>query len=178
MRRALLWLGLWLVPIAALAAQGFTLTSRTLEPGGSMPLTGVYTRCGGGNVSPQLTWRDPPVGTRSYAVTMLDPDARGGFWHWIAFDISVGAHGLNAGAGTPHGGDATGDTVQLRNDFGSEGYSGPCPPPGKPHHYVITVYALDTPALGALAHFDRSAALAAIRKHTLAKATLTVTWGH
>ncbi|MGH8234629.1 MAG: YbhB/YbcL family Raf kinase inhibitor-like protein [Rhodanobacteraceae bacterium] len=175
MRSVLIWL-LVLAPVAAFAAQGFTLTSPTLTPGARMPLTDVYTQCGGGDLSPQLIWHDPPPDTKSYAVTMFDLDAAGGFWHWIAFDISVGANGLNSGAGTPHSGNAPGDTVQLRNDFGDEGYSGPCPPPGKPHHYVITVYALDVPTLGLASRFDRKAALAAIKKHIIAKAALTVTW--
>lgn len=178
MGRILLLLSLSLTPAMALAAQGFSLTSRSLTAGGNMPIRSVYTDCGGGNVSPQLTWHDPPRGTGSYAVTMFDPDAKGGFWHWVAFDISIGAHGLNAGAGTPHSGDAPGDVIQLRNDFGNAGYSGPGPPAGPPHHYVITVYALDVPRLDFAAHFDRNAALDEIRKHTLAKATLTVTWGH
>jgi hypothetical protein len=177
MRRVLLWLCLGLAPVAALAAQSFTLDSPTLSAGASMPLTNVYTECGGGNVSPALQWHDAPAGTKGYAVTMYDPDAPGGFWHWLAFDIAVGAHGLNAGAGRPHGGDAPGDTEQPRNDFGNAGYSGPCPPPGKPHHYVITVYALDVPELGLAAHFSRNDALASIEKHTLAKASLTVVWG-
>ncbi|HJP99362.1 MAG TPA: YbhB/YbcL family Raf kinase inhibitor-like protein [Rhodanobacteraceae bacterium] len=176
-RPILLGLMLSLVPALALAAQDFSLTSRALSPGGRMPLQDVYTQCGGGNVSPQLMWHDPPPGTKSYAVTMFDPDATGGFWHWIAFDISIGAHGLNAGAGTPRSGNAPGDTLQLRNDFGNAGYSGPCPPPGKPHHYVITVYALDVPRLGLFTLVDRKIALAAIRNHTLAKAALMVTWG-
>lgn len=175
MRVLLLCLSLSLVPVVALAAHDFVLTSRSLTAGGRMPLSSVYTECGGGNVSPELSWHDPPSGTQSYAVTMFDQDAD--FWHWIAFDISPGAHGLNAGAGTPHGGNAPGDVVQLHNDFGNAGYSGPCPPPGRAHHYVITVYALDVPKLGFLDHFDRKAALDAIRTRTIAKATLTVIWG-
>lgn len=177
MRRMLLAFFLTAFPIAALAAQPFTLSSRTLTPNGRMPLANVYTECGGGNQSPQLMWHDPPPGTKSFAVTMYDPDANGGFWHWVAYDIAVGAHGLNAGAGTPHNGDAPGDTEQPRNDFGNAGYSGPCPPPGKPHHYVITVYALDVPELGLMAHLSRGDALAAIKRHTLATASLAVTWG-
>lgn len=176
MRRILPWL-LWLVPLATWAAQGFSVDSPTLAAGGRMPLASVYSHCGGSNTSPPLAWHDPPPGTKSYAVTMYDPDAKGGFWHWIAFDIGAGAHGLNAGAGTPCSGNAPGDTVQLRNDFGNAGYSGPCPPPGPPHHYVITVYALDVPTLGIAAHFDRGKALAAIRQHALAQASLTVVWG-
>jgi len=178
MRRIFFMLCLALAPPAVWAAQGFTLDSPSLRAGASMPLTNVYTRCGGGNVSPALQWHGAPAGTQGYAVTMYDPDASGGFWHWIMFDIPVGAHGLNADAGAPRSGDAPGDAAQLPNDFGNHGYSGPCPPPGKPHHYVITVYALDVPELGPTAHFSRDEALAGIRKHTLAKATLTVTWGH
>lgn len=177
MRRALPWLCLAIAPIVALAAPGFSLDSPTLATGASMPIADVYTECGGGNVSPPLRWHDAPAGTRSFAVTMFDPDATGGFWHWIAFDIAVGAHGLNADAGTPRSGNAPGDTVQLRNDFGDAGYSGPCPPRGKPHHYVITVYALDVPELGIASRFSRKDALAAIEKHALTKATLVVTWG-
>jgi Raf kinase inhibitor-like YbhB/YbcL family protein len=175
MRRLLPWLWLAVLPAAALAAQAFTLASPALTPNGRMPLASVYTECGGGNRSPQLAWHDPPAGTQSFAVTMFDPDAD--FWHWIAFNIAIGAHGLNADAGAPRSGNAPGDAVQLGNDFGNAGYSGPCPPPGKPHHYVITVYALDVPTLGLGAHFSRNDALAAIKRHTLAKATLTVTWG-
>lgn len=159
----------------AIAAPPFTLDSPTLAANARMPVANVYTQCGGGNQSPALRWHNPPAGTRSYAVTMFDPDAN--FWHWIAFDIAVGAYGLNADAGSPHSGNAPGDTVQLKNDFGQAGYAGPCPPPGKAHHYVITVYAVDIPELGIATHFSRKDALAAIRQHTLAKATLTVDWG-
>lgn len=178
MRRIFFMLCLALAPPAVWAAQGFTLDSPSLRAGASMPLTNVYTRCGGGNVSPALQWHGAPAGTQGYAVTMYDPDASGGFWHWIMFDIPVGAHGLNADAGAPRSGNAPGDAAQTLNDFGNHGYSGPCPPAGKPHHYVITVYALDVPELGLAAHFSSKGALAGIEKHTLAKATLTVVWGH
>ena len=178
MRRILWWLCLSLVSAAALAAQGFTLDSPTLRAGAGMPLANVYTQCGGGNVSPALQWHGAPAGTKSFAVTMYDPDAAGGFWHWVAFDIAVGAHGLNADAGAPRSGNAPGDAVQPANDFGNRGYSGPCPPAGTTHRYVITVYALDVPTLGIAARFSRKAALAAIEKHALAKASLTVRWRH
>jgi hypothetical protein len=159
-------------------AQGFALTSPVIHEGGTIPVQQVYARCGGGNVSPQLEWHDPPNGARSYAVTVFDPDAgRDGFWHWIAFNIGVGAHGLNEGAGTPHSGNAPGDTVQFTNGFGDHGYSGPCPPPGKPHHYVFTVYALDTALLPVSAAASPENAVQAIKKHAIAKATLTATYG-
>lgn len=174
----LCFLALALGAHAAPRPQRFSVDSPTLDAGGEMPVANVFTRCGGDNVSPALRWSNPPRGTRSFAVTLFDPDAPGGFWHWIAYNIGVGAHGLNTGAGTPRSGNAPGDTVQLRNDFGNSGYSGPCPPPGKPHRYVFTVYALDVATLGPLARLDRKSALAAIERHAIAKATLTVTWGH
>jgi Raf kinase inhibitor-like YbhB/YbcL family protein len=176
LRRWLPAAALCLVASGAWAA-GFHVTSPAFGNGGPIPISAAYTRCGGGNVSPRLQWADPPAGTKSYAVTMLDRDVPGGFWHWIAFDISVGAHGLNANAGKPHSGNAPGGTVELKNDFGNTGYSGPCPPPGKRHHYVITVYALDVPDLGLEARFSRKDALSAIKKHTLAQATLAGTFG-
>lgn len=176
MRRIATALALGAFAAAALAAPPFTLDSPTLAVHARVPMANVYAECGGGNQSPALRWHDAPAGTKSYAVTMFDPGAN--FWHWVAFDIAVGAHGLNANAGAPRSGNAPGDTVQLENDFGKPGYAGPCPPPGKPHQYVITVYALDVPELGIAARFSRKAALAAIRQHTLAKATLTVEWGH
>lgn len=142
-----------------------------------MPMSAVHAKCGGHDESPPLRWHDAPAGTQSYAVTMFDPGAPDGFWHWIAFDIAAGAQGLNAGAGTPRSGNAPGDTVQLKNDFGDAGYGGPCPRAGPPHRYVITVYALDVPGLGIMARFSRKTVLAAIARHTLAKATLTVLWG-
>lgn len=159
------------------AAQAFTLTSPVIKPNGTIPMQQVYTQCGGGNVSPQLEWHDVPAGTKSFAVSVFDPDAAGGFWHWVAFNISVGAHGLNPGAGTPHSGNAPGDTVQMENGFGNTGYSGPCPPAGKPHHYLFTAYALDVPVLPVSAAAGADRVIAAIKKHALATATLTAVYG-
>lgn len=177
MRGRLVWLGLLLFPAVTLAAAGFTLTSLTLGDGARMPQANVYVACGGGNASPALAWHDAPAGTRGYAVTMFDPDAAGGFWHWIAIDIPASARGLDSGAGAPGSILAPPGTLQLRNDFGNAGYSGPCPPPGAPHHYVITVYALDVPQLDSAASAGRDAVLKAIRHHALAHASLTATWG-
>jgi Raf kinase inhibitor-like YbhB/YbcL family protein len=107
---------------------------------------------------------------------MIDPDAPtpGGFWHWWAYDIPANASGLRKGAGgrsrLPAGAE------QGRNDFGSDGYGGPCPPKGRPHHYAITVYALDTPRLGSNAAVSTADFDAAVRAHALAKATLIGTF--
>ena len=112
---------------------------------------------------------------------MFDPDAPtgSGFWHWAIFNIPADATGLAKGAGDPKGDAAPKGAIQVHNDFSIAGYGGPCPPKGdKPHHYHITVYAVDTDKLDA----DENASPAVIgfnlHFHTLAKAELTGLWGH
>ena len=92
--------------------------------------------CEGEDVSPPLRWTDVPEGTRSLALVVDDPDAPGGvFTHWIAWGLDPTAGGLGEGEAAPGEG---------RNDFGTTGYRGPCPPPGHGRHrYVFRLYALD-----------------------------------
>ncbi len=97
--------------------------------------------CDGTDESPDLHWASPPAGTRSLAIVMNDPDAPIEFTHWLAYNIVPGVHGLPAGAST-HGGMPQG-SGEGTNSFGRFGYGGPCPPPGKPHHYVFRLYALN-----------------------------------
>ncbi|MBR8061060.1 YbhB/YbcL family Raf kinase inhibitor-like protein [Burkholderia dolosa] len=139
-----------LIALAAFAApvthaQGpFTVSSDDLSPGGRVGIANLFDRgdCKGENRSPQLTWRNPPPGTRGYAITIFDPDAPGrGWWHWAVAGIPATVTSVPA--------DASGSgflrrigASEARNDFGTDGYGGPCPPPGKPHRYVITIYAL------------------------------------
>lgn len=153
------------------SAAALTLTSPDIKTGGRIADEQAFdgADCPGRNVSPALVWQDPPEGTKSFAVSMVDPDAplAGGFWHWWAYDVPARAHGLPKGAG----GLASG-TVQGRNDFGSIGYGGPCPPRGAAHHYLITVYALDIDRLDRAASASTAAFDAAVRAHALAKATL------
>jgi Raf kinase inhibitor-like YbhB/YbcL family protein len=106
--------------------------------------------CHGANTSPALLWTNPPEGTRSFAVTVHDLDVPSGgeWWHWIIFNIPANVTGLVKGAGDPQAHLAPAGAVQTRNDFGKEGYGGPCPPPGdKPHRYEFAVYALKTDKL-------------------------------
>ncbi len=128
----------------------FTLTSDDL--GGQFTLKQVYDKfdCGGENISPHLVWKNAPEGTRSFAVTMFDPDAPtgSGWWHWLVFNIPADVHELPAGAGNPQLKLLPPEVVQSINDYGEYGYGGPCPPKGdKAHRYIITVYALKTDKL-------------------------------
>jgi len=165
-------------------AQSFTLSSPDIKDGATMANDQVFKGfgCTGNNISPALSWSGAPEGTKSFALTMYDPDAPtgSGWWHWVVFNIPPSVTSLPKGAGDrdkrlmPRG------AVQSRTDFGTTGYGGPCPPPGdKPHHYQITIYAVDTAALPNARHRNASAALVGfdLHSHTLGKATLTGMYG-
>ncbi|MBW8880561.1 MAG: YbhB/YbcL family Raf kinase inhibitor-like protein [Asticcacaulis sp.] len=134
----------------ACAAQShFTVTADD-APGGRFAQAQYYNNygCTGGNISPHITWSGAPADTRSFAVTIFDPDAPTGhgWWHWLVTDIPATAAGLERGISGSDGLQALG-IVETNNDFGTGTYGGPCPPPGSDHHYVITVYALKTDKL-------------------------------
>lgn len=172
---ALLW------AMAAHAAD-FTLKSPGIADGGTLPPELVLDAfgCNGPNISPALQWTGAPAGTRSFAVTVYDPDAPtgSGWWHWVVFDIPVAAAGLPAGAGGGKGAGLPEGSVQSRTDFGKPGFGGACPPAGdKPHRYVFTVYALDVERLGLGPEASGAMAGFALNAHALARATLTATYG-
>lgn len=126
--------------------------------------------CSGAGVSPQLAWSTPPAGTASLALIVADPDApRGTFVHWVLYDLPAETRALPEGL--PGLGQLTDGSRQGRTDFGEIGYGGPCPPPGSPHHYHFTLYALDTKlnlAVGA----TRAQVEAAMQGHILARGEL------
>ena len=138
------------------------LTSTSIKADQPMHLRFAEPGVGGQNISPQLAWSDAPPETRSYAVTVYDPDAPtgSGWWHWLAIDIPSGVASLDEGDPMPE------DTVQAPNDYGYLGYGGPWPPPGPAHHYVHTVYALPVESLD----IDDETSPAAIRMQLLSKA--------
>ena len=99
--------------------------------------------CDGRNISPQLSWEDVPDGTKSFALSVTDPDAFGGTWiHWLVSDISKKLRTIDR-ARLPEGAE------EVQNDFGRTRYGGPCPPSGT-HRYFFIIYALDTEHLGGL----------------------------
>jgi Raf kinase inhibitor-like YbhB/YbcL family protein len=135
----------------ATVAQTFTLKSKDI--GGQMTLQQVLNGfgCTGQNLSPQLSWENAPMGTKSFAVTIYDRDAPtgSGLWHWVVFNIPVTVTELKQGAGDVSKNLLPTGAIQSVTDFGMPGYGGPCPPQGdKPHQYIITVHALKTDNLG------------------------------
>ena len=160
--------------------EAFTLESTTFGSNTTLAETQVYNQgdCHGGNQSPELHWKGAPGATKSLAITMFDPDARGGagWWHWLAFDIDPKTTSLDVGAGDPSRMPAGG--VSAKNSFGDVGYSGPCPPrDDKPHRYVFTIYALKVDHLGPRAGADPAAVKAALEANTLLSTTLQAQYG-
>jgi Raf kinase inhibitor-like YbhB/YbcL family protein len=118
--------------------------------------------CDGRNISPQLSWEDVPEATKSFALSVTDPDAPGGTWiHWLVYNISNELREIERG-GLPEG---TGEVV---NDFGRRSYGGPCPPSGT-HRYFFTIYALNTEQLEGL---NKRNFLDKVEKHTIEKAVI------
>lgn len=148
------------------------LTSDDIAP--DTPMNALFTAAGDpGNVSPHLAWAGFPPETRSFALTVFDPDAPtgSGFWHWLAFDLPAAVTSVERNAGVPGAA-----LRQGRNDGGGRCYLGPCPPPGHgPHRYVFAVHALDVDSLEV--DDDASAAYIGftIGVHALARGVLVAT---
>ena len=174
--------GITSLGLGAAAADGtFELQSSVIAPNSTLANDQVYNGfgCSGKNISPPLRWSGAPSATKSFALTMYDPDAPtgSGWWHWVVYNIPASITELPQGAGDA-GGKMPAGALQGRTDFGTSGYGGPCPPAGhKPHHYVFTLYALKTDKLDVPA--DSSAAMVgfAIGANTLASARITALYG-
>jgi Raf kinase inhibitor-like YbhB/YbcL family protein len=149
-----------------------TLTSTDIRPGAAIAAAHIYPRCGGDNVSPQLSWSKPPYGTRSLVLTMIDLDVKPALWsHWIVVDLPAGATGLARGTKT-----LPAPAKAVASNFGDAAYGGPCPPTGTGvHHYQFTIWAMPSAAtvIAPDARADRIAPMLA--RTALDKASLTGT---
>jgi Raf kinase inhibitor-like YbhB/YbcL family protein len=116
------------------------VTSSAFDDGGFIP---ARCTCDAEDVSPPLEWTRVPEAAKSLALVCDDPDAPMGTWvHWVIYDLAPTLSGL--AEGVPPGSGVTSDGAkQGVNDFRRTGYGGPCPPPGSPHRYFFTLYALD-----------------------------------
>ncbi|MGD0694652.1 MAG: YbhB/YbcL family Raf kinase inhibitor-like protein [Terriglobia bacterium] len=165
----------------AKSSAGFKLETSAFKPGGDIP---AKFTCEGEDVSPALTWTNPPesdrssrIASKSFALIVEDPDApTGDFVHWIVFNLPWTTRGVSEGIAKNRdiiqkNGQKGG--IQGRNDFGKAGYNGPCPPPGKAHRYYFRLYALDSMMIlepgytPTKEEFDR-----ATKEHVIAKAEL------
>lgn len=159
----------------------FQVTSSDVVDGKPMPveqLSGLGGVPGGKDSSPQLTWSGYPAATRSFVITMFDPDAPtgSGFWHWAVMDIPASTHSLPTGAGSPDSGLLPRPAVQLPNGAGMRRYFGAAPPPGSGvHRYFITVTALDVASAGVDPHSSPALLTASIAAHTVGRGYLVPT---
>ena len=147
--RALI-LGAALAAAATPALAALIVSSTNVQSGSPMALAQVLGGCNGQNISPALNWSSEPEGTQSFALTMVDTDARNGrgWWHWSVFNIPASVHALAAGSGSESCKDLPAGAIQGRAHFGFLHCDGPCPPVGdRAHHYEITVHALKVPSL-------------------------------
>jgi Raf kinase inhibitor-like YbhB/YbcL family protein len=169
-------------PAPAAVPGGFTLTSPTIKHKRTIPMDHVFNGfgCSGKNISPELVWSGAPAGTKSFAITVYDPDAPtgSGWWHWTVFNIPVESQYLPAGAGSTTPSAMPKGAVQGRTDFGKPGWGGPCPPLGdKAHRYVFTVWALKVDKLDL--NGESSGAMVGFNLHnaSLGSASFTATFG-
>ena len=158
-----------------LMAEGFTLSSKNL--GGQISLTEVYNGfgCSGKNISPELSWKGAPEGTKSFALTVYDPDAPtgSGWWHWVVYNIDKETKTFKQGVDL-----SKSSAVQSLTDFGTTGFGGACPPVGdKDHQYIFTIYALDIDTIDLKATANPALVGFYINAHTLSKASLISYYG-
>jgi len=142
--------------------------SQVFTPAGRIP--DQYT-CVGADASPPLAWSGAPAGAKGLVLIVDDPDApSGSFTHWIVYNLPPTITGLSAGV--PRAEALSQGGRQGLNDFGRVGYNGPCPPPGRAHHYHYRIFALDQ-----LLHFDAEPnaemVRTAMRTHVLAEGETT-----
>jgi Raf kinase inhibitor-like YbhB/YbcL family protein len=159
--------------ITANADERFTLTSPGLADNTTLDSRHAASAqdCGGKNVSLPLAWSNAPSETKSFAVTIFDPDgARGlGIVHWVLYGIPAATTALGEGGPPPAG------SIGGINRTGKDGYYGPCPPHGDaPHHYVVQAYALDLAADALPAALDRDGLITAMKGHVLAASSMVV----
>jgi Raf kinase inhibitor-like YbhB/YbcL family protein len=161
--------------LTAFAQETFTLKSETL--GGQATQTEEFNGfgCEGENASPQLSWENAPEGTKSFAITMYDPDAPtgSGWWHWVVFDIPTDVNEFVANAGNLKLNLAPEGVIQSVTNYGAGGYGGPCPPEGHGlHQYIITVHALKIDKLGLDENTNPAIVGYYLWNNTLAKASI------
>jgi Raf kinase inhibitor-like YbhB/YbcL family protein len=159
----------------------FTVTSTTIADGEQLAPaqhSGAFGIPGGQDVSPQLSWTGAPEGTKSFAVTVYDPDAptMSGFWHWAVVNVPATVTELPEGAGDDTGSGLPDGAYQLPGDARAARFIGAAPPAGHgAHRYFITVHALDVEDIGVPAEGTPAYLGFNMASHILRRATLVAT---
>ncbi|WP_114766811.1 YbhB/YbcL family Raf kinase inhibitor-like protein [Vibrio rhodolitus] len=162
--------------LASFTSSAMTLTSQDIQEGSRMADTFAFNGfgCSGDNMSPHLSWKDVPAGTKSFAITAYDPDAPtgSGWWHWVALDIPASVKSIEQGASSKDL-----KAKQMKNDYGVTGFGGVCPPKGDGmHRYQFTVWAMPTEKLEIPQGASNALIGFMLNANALDKATLTATY--
>jgi Raf kinase inhibitor-like YbhB/YbcL family protein len=162
---------LLMLPLASAPAFAtMSLTSTDFAAGDPMPSEHIYPRCGGRNISPQLSWTGAPDTTKSIVLTMIDLDVKPSQWsHWIVIDLPPQSTALARGAPS-----LPGRARAIVSNFGDASYDGPCPPKGTGvHHYVFTVWALPTATISLPSDQSATQLTATLERLALDRASLS-----
>ena len=162
---------------ANVSAEGFYLSSTDIQ--GQIANDQVFNSfgCSGKNISPQLSWRNAPAGTKSFAITAYDQDAPtgSGWWHWVVFNIRPTVDHINTG---DSGKNMPKASVESVTSYGSKGFGGACPPEGdKPHRYIFTVHALNTEKIEQNSGARPELVGFFINSHAIAKSSIMAYYG-
>ena len=163
-----------LLTLASFSSQAFEVSSNDIHEGQLMKSEFTFSGmgCTGENISPQLSWKDAPEGTKSFAITVFDPDAPtgSGWWHWLALNIPANVSSVAKGSPMK-------DVLQTKNDFGTMSYGGACPPAGDGmHRYQYTVWALPQEKIDLPADISPAVVGYTLNSMALDKAVLTATY--
>jgi Raf kinase inhibitor-like YbhB/YbcL family protein len=147
-----------------------TLTSSDIKQDAPINIAHIYSRCGGHNLSPQLSWSGAPQSAKSLVLTMIDVDVKPSQWsHWVVVGLPISPTSLPQGAKT-----LPGNARALVSNFGDAAYAGPCPPAGTGvHHYQFTVWALPTAELSLSPDGKATELTAKLSRLALERASLT-----
>ena len=159
-------------PTEAVVTKQLTITSDAFSSGQSIP---AKYSCIGRNISPPLSWSEPPAGTQSFALIMDDPDAPVGTWvHWVLYNIPLAKRDLQEDLPIT-GKNMDPNAIYVgKNSSGNIGYDGPCPPSGT-HRYIFKLYALDT-TINLLPGVSKEQVLKEMDGHILAQGELVGTF--
>ncbi|WP_375320246.1 YbhB/YbcL family Raf kinase inhibitor-like protein [Aliivibrio logei] len=163
-----------LLTLASFSSQAFEVSSNDIHEGQLMKSEFTFSGmgCTGDNISPQLSWKDAPEGTKSFAITVFDPDAPtgSGWWHWLVLNIPANVSSIAQGSPMKN-------ILQTKNDFGTMTYGGACPPAGDGmHRYQYTVWALPQEKIDLPADISPAVVGYTLNSMALDKAVLTATY--
>jgi len=158
-------------------AESFKLSSQDISEGEFMSKAQEFNGfgCSGEDLSPHLSWSGAPKGTKSFAITAYDPDAPtgSGWWHWQVVNIPHTVTELKSGAGSTKEALLPTNSTQIKNDYGSRGFGGACPPAGHGiHHYRFTVHALSVEKLSLPEEASGALAGYMINANTISSSTI------